>query len=228
MDAERDVRFATNHPQCVLCPRAVTDVTAPRLAQDYGNMFAESLFRGREARKVTSMMVLSIRGKVAVGAIAAAAIGMTAGGVALASAPAVTNGPAVAVPHVFFSSHRGAVEVPFFKTATMGHLSLPAGVYTVSAKAWMQSQAGTGNSSVRCALTVGGSSDQSQADAQDGNAPTGPEPVRNEVLYLSVSGILRHPTVANLTCRNFGGGFTVLQFTNITAIKVSGLTKSTF
>lgn len=174
------------------------------------------------------MIALPIRARMAVGAIAAAVIGMTAGGVALASAPAVTNGPAAAVPHVFFSSHKGAVEVPFFSKATMGHLSLPAGIYTVSAKAWMQSQAGSGNSSVHCALTVGGSSDQSQADAQDGNAPTGPEPVRNEVLYLSVSGILTHPTVAKLTCRNFGGGFTVLQFTSITAIKVSGITKSTF
>ena len=171
---------------------------------------------------------MSIRGKVALGAIVAATIGMTAGGVALASAPAVTNRPAAVVPHVFFSSHKGAVEAPFFSNATMGHLSLPAGIYTVSAKAWMQSQAGTGNSSVHCTLTVGASSDQSQADAQDGNAPNGPEPLRNEVLYLSVSGILAHPTVAKLTCRNFGGGFTVLKFTSITAIKVSGLTKSTF
>ena len=174
------------------------------------------------------MLGLSIRRKMAIGGIAAAVLGMTAGGVALASVPAGTDRPAVTVPHVFFGSHKGAVEVPFFTTATMAHLSLPAGVYTVSAKAWMQSQAGTGNSSVHCTLTVGGSSDQSQADAQDGNAPTGPEPVRNEVLYLSVSSILRHPTVAKLTCRNFGGGFTVLQFTSITAIKVSGLTKSSF
>jgi hypothetical protein len=169
-----------------------------------------------------------IRGKMVMGAVTAAVVGLTAGGVALASTPAGTAAPAVSVPHVFFSSHNGAVEVPFFSFATMGHLSLPAGVYTVSAKAWMQSQAGTGNSSVHCVLTVGNSSDQSQADAQDGNAPNGPEPLRNEVLYLSVSGSLSHSAVAKLRCRNFGGGFTVLEFTNITAIKVSGLTKSTF
>ena len=48
VDAEQDVRFATSeHPGCVLCPAAVTDVTAPRLTQGYGNMFAERLFRGR-------------------------------------------------------------------------------------------------------------------------------------------------------------------------------------
>jgi hypothetical protein len=164
--------------------------------------------------------------KAAAGVIAVAVVGLGAGGVALASTPSTPN--VVVAPQVFVASHNGAIFVPFFSATTLGHLSLPAGSYTVTAKAWMQSQAGTGNSSVFCKLTLGGTSDQGQADAQDGNASTGTEPVRNEMMNLSVTNRIGHAGKVLLTCRNFGGGDTFLKFIKITAVTVRKITKTTF
>ncbi len=90
----------------------------------------------------------------------------------------------------------------------------------------MRSVAGLGNSAVVCKLTLGGSSDQVRTDAQDSTVSS--QPVRNEVLYLTVSGSLAAPAPAELICRNFGGGSTELRFIKITALKVSAVTKTTF
>jgi hypothetical protein len=92
----------------------------------------------------------------------------------------------------------------------------------------VQSQAGTGNSDVFCTLVLGPNFDQGSVDAQDGNASTGTEPVRNEILELNVNGPLSGPGQALLQCRNFGGGNTFLKFIKITAIKVGGLTNTGF
>jgi hypothetical protein len=76
--------------------------------------------------------------------------------------------------------------------------------------------------------TGGSKSDQSQADAQDGNAPTGPEPVRNEMMNLTLTGGVTHASQVKLSCQNLGGGNTFLKFIKITAIKVGKIHKSTF
>jgi hypothetical protein len=130
--------------------------------------------------------------------------------------------------HVYASFHDAATFVPFSTTTTLGSLALPRGTFTVFAKAWVQSQAGSGNSDVFCSLVLGPNFDEGTVDAQDGNAPTGPEPVRNEMLELNVNGPLSGPGHALLKCRNFGGGNTFLKFIKITAIKVGGLTNTGF
>src|SRR5215469_15490899 len=191
----------------------------------------------------------------AVGLLAAAGIG--AGGIALAAPQSATTihacasrssgalrlathcrrtehavswnkaGPA-GPSHVYASFHDAATFVPFSSTATLGSLALPQGTFTVFAKAWVQSQAGSGNSDVFCSLVLGPNFDEGTVDAQDGNTPTGPEPVRNEMLELNVNGSLSGPGHALLQCRNFGGGNTDLLFIKITAIKVGGLTNTGF
>jgi hypothetical protein len=165
-----------------------------------------------------------IRGRVFIGAVAAAAAAVAAGGVALASTPDSTR--AAVAPHVYIASHNAAIGVPFSNFATIGHLKLPAGAFTVTAKAWMTSVAGLGNSAIVCKLTLGTNSDQVQGDAQDSTIST--QPVRNEVLYLTISGGIAKPAQALLICKNAGGGNTDLKFTKITAMKVSGVTKTTF
>jgi hypothetical protein len=144
--------------------------------------------------------------------------------------PAGPTGPAgpPGPSHVFASFHDAATFVPFFSTDTLGSLALPQGTFTVFAKAWVQSQAGSGNSDVSCSLVLGSNFDQGTVDAQDGNTPTGPEPVRNETLELNVNGSLSGPGQALLQCRNFGGGNTYLRFIKITAIEVGGLTNTGF
>lgn len=169
----------------------------------------------------------AIRGRVVVGTIGLALAGLAASGVALASTPSVPG--AVTGPHVYIGSHNGAVFLPFKPSmTTVGSLSLPAGIYTVTAKAWLQSRAGTGNSAAFCKLTLGGSSDQLQADAQDGNGDVARQPVRNASMYLTLSGSISSGSTAKLSCGNLGGGITYLQFIKITAIKDAVLTKTTF
>jgi hypothetical protein len=161
-----------------------------------------------------------------VGAITVSAVGLTASGVALASTP---SGPSAKTPlRVFIASHDAAIFVPFRSPTTLGRLALPAGNYIVTAKAWMQNQARRGNSAVRCKLTLGSKFDQSQSDAQDGNASTGPEPVRNGVMNLTLTIGIRNANTARLSCQNLGGGSTSLRFIRITAIKVGTITKSAF
>ncbi|MDR2988812.1 MAG: hypothetical protein LBV34_28650 [Nocardiopsaceae bacterium] len=107
-------------------------------------------------------------------------------------------------------------------------MALPAGNYIVTAKAWMQNQARRGNSAVRCKLTLGSKFDQAQVDAQDGNASTGPQPVSNEMLNLTLTIGLRSAKTARLSCQNLGGGSTSLRFTKITALKVGKIIRSAF
>ncbi len=170
------------------------------------------------------MALHAIRGRALTGTILVAAAGLTAGGVALASTPGL---PAAAVaPHVYVASHNANIHLPYGTFSTIGHLSLPAGAFTVTAKAWMVSVAGLGQSKAVCKLTVGTASDQVQADAQDSTIST--EPIRNEALYLTASGSLAKPGQVLLSCSNKGGGLTDLKFIKITAMKVSGITKSAF
>lgn len=164
----------------------------------------------------------AIRGKAII-AILTTAAALTAGGVALASTPETTS--AVAAPHTYVAQHNANIRLPFSHLDTIGHADLPSGAYTVTAKAWMVSVAGLGNSEVLCKLTLGGSSDQVQADAQDSTVS---QPVRNEAIYLTLSGSISKSGQAKLSCGNFGGGNTDLKFIKITAIKVIGVTKMTF
>lgn len=166
----------------------------------------------------------AIRGRAIIGAILAAAAAIAVGGVALAGTPDSTS--AITAPRVFVASHNADIHIPFFHSATIGHLSLPAGAYMVTVKSWMVSVAGLGNSAVVCKLTLGGSSDQVRTDAQDSTVSS--QPVRNEVLYLTLSGSIAHPGQAKLICINAGGGNTDLKFIKITALRVSGVTKTIF
>ena len=119
--------------------------------------------------------------------IGLALAGLAASGVALASTPNVPG--AVTGPHVYVGYHNAAVFLPYKPNmTTVGTLSLPAGGYTVTAKAWVQSQAGLGNSAAYCKLTLGSNADQAQADAQDGNGDVARQPVRNASLYLTLTG----------------------------------------
>lgn len=164
------------------------------------------------------------RGRALIGTILATAVGLTAGGVALASTP---GSPSAAVaPHVYIASHNGSIRLQFHSFSTIGALNLPAGAFTVTAKAWMVSVAGLGNSAVICKLTLGKASDQLRTDAQDGGISS--EPIRNEAVFLTLSTSVSNPSQAVLSCNNDGGGNTDLQFIKITAMKVSGITKSTF
>ena len=176
-----------------------------------------------------SLRSISSKSSKVVGAITVAVVGLAASGVALASPTNTPSRPsAITGPRVFIASHDAALFVPFAAVTTLGQLAVPGGKYTVTAKAWMQSQAGSGNSAVNCTLTLGSRSDQSQADAQDGNASTGTEPVRNEVMSLTLAASVSHASVIKLSCRNLGGGNTFLRSIKITAIKVGQITRSTF
>lgn len=170
------------------------------------------------------MTLHAIRGRTIIGAMVAVAAALTAGSVALAATPGSTG--ATTAPHAYVASHNSSIHVQFFHFAEIGHLHLPAGAYTVTAKAWMTSVAGLGSSAVVCKLNLGSSSDQVRADAQDSGIST--QPIRNEVLYLTVSGSLGKAGQATLSCENVGGGNTDLKFIKITALKVSGVTKSSF
>ncbi len=166
----------------------------------------------------------AIRSRAVIGAMLAATAALLAGGVALASSPDSTS--ATVAPYVYMAEHNANIRLPFSHLTTIGHLDLPAGSFTVTAKAWMTSVAGLGNSAVFCKLWLGSNSDQVLADAQDGSVSS--EPVRNEVLYLTVSGTIGKATQTKLNCQNSGGGNTDLKFIKITAIKVSGVTKTSF
>jgi hypothetical protein len=158
-----------------------------------------------------------------IGAVVTASA-LTVGGTALASSPNSTS--TVMAPHVYVASHNGDIRLPFSQPATIGHLNLPAGAFTVTAKAWMTSVAGLGNSAVYCTLSLGSKSDQVLADAQDGGVSS--EPIRNEALYLTVSARVGKASQVKLSCVNSGGGNTDLKFIKITAIKVGGVTQTTF
>lgn len=159
-----------------------------------------------------------------IGPVLAATAALMVGGVALASSPASPG--AAAAPHIYVASHNDPIRLPFSHLATIGQLNLPAGTFTVTAKAWVTSVAGLGNSAVFCKLNLGGYFDQVQVDAQDSAVSN--QPVRNGALYLTLSASISKAGPAKLTCENSGGGNTDLKFTKITAITGSGVTRSTF
>lgn len=180
-----------------------------------------------QKEKGDAMKRHAIRSRVALGTVGLAMAGLAVSGVALASTPSVPG--VVTGPRVYYGYHNAAVFLPFKPNmTTVGSLSLPAGSYTVTAKAWLQSRAGTGNSAAFCKLTLGGSSDQLQADAQDGNGDVARQPVRNASMFLTLSGTITSGSTAKLSCGNLGGGNTYLQFIKITAIKLGALSKTSF
>lgn len=169
----------------------------------------------------------AIRSRVALGTAGLAMAGLAVSGVALASTPSVPG--VVAGPQVYAGYHNNAVPLPYKpNTTTVGSLSVPSGSYTVTAKAWVQSQAGIGNSAAYCKLTLGGSSDQVQVDAQDGNGDAARQPVRNASMFLTLSGSVTSGSTVKLTCGNLGGGYTVLKYIKITATKLGALSKTSF
>jgi hypothetical protein len=145
-----------------------------------------------------------------------------AGGKALKCAGCVTAGdiaPGAAVA-VYAGFKNGPVFIPFSTTAltTLATLNIPvAGRYSISAKAWVQSQAGAGNTLANCTLAAGPDLDQIQVDAQDA-APA--EAVRNETMTLLVVHAFAAPGPVTLNCQNRGGGNSFLRMIKITAVKV--------
>jgi len=169
------------------------------------------------------MPLAPIRGR-AIAAITAAAVGLTAGGVALASTPGTTS--AATGPKVYVAFHNDDIRLPFVTPAKIGQVTLPAGSYTVTAKAWVTSVAGLGDTGASCKLTLGKSSDQARVDAQDGGVSA--EPVRNGVLGRTVSGTVASGVNAVLSCVNLGGGNTDLKYVKITAVTVGSVSKQGF
>ena len=120
----------------------------------------------------------------------------------------------------------GPVFVPFSTTTltTLAKLNIPvAGNYAITAKAWVQSRAGTGTSEVNCTLVAGADSDQTQVDATDGNVSAPDQPVRDETMTLLVVHAFGAPGAVTLNCQNRGGGNTYLLMIKITAVKVPAL-----
>ncbi len=149
-------------------------------------------------------------------------------GKALKCAGCVTAGDIApgAATIVYAGFKNGPVFVPFSTTTltNLATLNIPvAGKYSVSAKAWVQSQAGTGSSEANCTLVAGTDLDQTQVDATDGNVSAPDEPVRNETMTLLVVHLFTAPGSVTLNCQNRGGGNTYLRMIKITAVKVPTL-----
>jgi hypothetical protein len=148
-----------------------------------------------------------------------------AAGKALKCAGCITAGDVApgAATAVYAGYKNGPVFVPFSTTAltNLAKLNIPAaGRYSITAKAWVQSQAGAGNSEANCTLVAGADLDQTQVDAQDA-APS--EAVRNETMTLVVVHAFAAPGPVTLNCQNRGGGNTYLKMIKITAVKVPTL-----
>jgi hypothetical protein len=133
----------------------------------------------------------------------------------------IASGAATAV---YAGYKNGPISVNPFSVTTLATLNIPvAGKYSVTAKAWVQSVAGTGPSQVNCSLVAGTDSDQTQVDATDGNVSFPDEPVRNETMTLLVVHSFTAAGPVKLNCQNPGGGNTNLRMIKIVAVKVPTL-----
>jgi hypothetical protein len=134
------------------------------------------------------------------------------------------TGPAGPVS-VYAGFHDAAIFVPFSPVTTLSSLSVPAGTYAVSAKAWVVSFAGAGNSAVVCQLVLpSGDFDSQEVDLQDGSVGT--QAVRNGSMALQSVGTWAATGPVKLNCVNNGGGNTEIKMVKITAVKLTSLTNT--
>jgi hypothetical protein len=125
-----------------------------------------------------------------------------------------------AVTKVYAGYNNGPEGVPYSTSQIfhIGSLSLPSpGQYSITAKAWVESLAGT--ALIRCRLSTAHDFDDGQVDVTDPS---------NGILTLMVNTTVTGADAAELRCQNRGNssGINPAQLNNIriTAVRVSSLT----
>jgi hypothetical protein len=105
---------------------------------------------------------------------------------------------------------------------TLVTLPLPAGSYVIVAKAWIENDAGTGESSVECDLTAEGDFDRGTVALQE----QGLSGAEDGIMHLQVVHTFAGAGASTLDCVNNGGGSTRARFVKVTAIQVGALTNA--
>jgi hypothetical protein len=136
--------------------------------------------------------------------------------------PAGTNGIAGAAgpSNAFSGSIVGPITITSSTTPgdKVGHLNLAAGSYVILAKAWLENQSGTINTTAGCELDLGSQSDSDtlKLTATSGGAFRG-------AVALNLNATLSSPATAQLSCSTGGGVIVTANDIVMTAIHVGSL-----